>query len=301
MANNNIWIGTYVGNEGDFATAANWSLGTVPATTDDVYFEDSSQSVITGLDNSAMAGSFGSVNIAQSFTGSIGTSTDALQVKTAVVNLGYHNGPGSPTGSPLVNIDTGSVVDCAYTVSNTGTSADSSKSPVRIKAAGTVSNSNTLIVYKGKVSVGIETADITTKFSILTVSYDARQTSDSDVFIGSGVTLGDLNILGGDVVLECAATNVTIEAGTLLTTGIGAITNLFVNGGVVTSNSTGTIALLDIYGGTGIVDFTKSNALRTVSATQLDPGGVVKGNVANLTSFEVVPHTADRNITYTAS
>ena len=293
----NIWIGIDTGNEGDFGTAANWSAGSVPALDDDVYFENSSQSCNVGVNRSGMVGEYNSVNIAQSFTGSIGTSDAALQVKTDAINIGYHNGPGAPSGSPLINIDSGTVA-CAYTVSNAGTSADTFKSPVRIKADN---SANTLVVYKGKVSVGTETSDITTDFATISVSYSAKQTTDSDVFIGSGVTLADLNILGGDVVLECAATDVTIEAGTLLTTGSGAIANLFVKGGVVTSNATGTITLLDIYGGTGIVDFTKSNASREVTATQLDPGGVLKFNDANLSSFEVIPHTASRNVTFTAS
>jgi len=293
----NIWIGTDTGNEGDFGTAANWSEGSVPVADDDIYFENSAQSCDVGVNRSGMAGAYDSVNIAQSFTGSIGTADAALQVNTDIVNIGYHNGPGAPKGSPLVNIDSGTVA-CVYTVSNTGTSADTAKSPVRIKADN---SSNTLVVYKGKVSVGTETSDITTDFATVTVSYSSKQTSDSDVFIGSGVTLADLNILGGDVVLECAATDITVEAGTLLTTGTGAITNLYVKGGVVTSNSTGTITLLDVFGGTGLVDFTKSNASRTVTDTQLDPGGVIKFNDAYLSSFDVIPHTASRNVTYTAS
>jgi hypothetical protein len=293
----NIWIGTDTGNEGDFNTAANWSVGSVPVSGDDVYFEDSSQSVTVNLDQSAMVGTYASVNFAQSYKGSAGTSAAALQIKADAIDIGYHNGPGAPTGSPLLNIDNGATA-CDFVVSNAGTSADTAKSPVQIKGS---SSSNTLVVYKGKVSVGTGTTDTTTNFSLIDVTYNSRQSSDSDVFIGPGVTLATLNILGGDVVLECAATDITIEAGTLITSGSGTITNLYVNGGVVTSNSTGTISLLDVFGGTGTVDFTKSKASRTVTATQLDPGGVIKFNDASLGSFEVIPHTASRNITYTAS
>ena len=44
-----IWVGTDSGNEGDINTAANWSPSGVPVATDDVYFENSSQSVTDGL------------------------------------------------------------------------------------------------------------------------------------------------------------------------------------------------------------------------------------------------------------
>ena len=212
------------------------------------------------------------------------------------MNIGYHNGPGTPTGSPLLNIDLGADAT-DITISNTGTSADTTKAPVQLL---NTNSSSTLIVYKGKVEVATGPG-ATAEFSKITVSYDTNVATDTDVFIGSGVTLATLDLLGGDTVLECAATTVTIKAGTLLTLGSGAIGTLNVNGGTVTSNSTGTITLLDIFGGAGLVDFTKNNSTRTVTATKLDPTGSLKFNDSVIASFEVIPHTDNLNITYRAT
>ena len=81
-----VWVGTDSGNEGDWATNANWSSGAVPIGSDDVYFEDSSQSVPSGLDQSGVE--LDSLNIGQSYTGSIGTDSTALQIESPIVEIG---------------------------------------------------------------------------------------------------------------------------------------------------------------------------------------------------------------------
>ncbi len=295
-----IWVGTDSGNEGDWDTAANWSPSGVPgsATVDDIYFENSSQSVTAGFDQTAM-GNMSSLNIDQSYTGSIGTDSVALQIETPTLNIGYHNGPGTPAGSPLINIDLGTDAT-AITVTNTGTSADTSRAPVRLKGS---SGDNDLTLYKGKVAFGTDTDDTTSQLRNVTVSYATQVATDADLFIGSlGAVVDLIDIWGGDVYLEIGATEVNIKNGSLYTTGAGTLATLNVNGGTVTSNSTGTIANLNIFDGSGVVDFTKSNAPRTVTTAKLDPGGRLSfdSSVVTLTN-KVQAYTSARNVTYTAS
>lgn len=297
-----IWVGTGAAPN-DWTHPDNWSPSGVPSAADHVYFENNAISCNTAseLDQSS-TGALGSLNIAQSYTGSIGTSATPLKHKATLVNIGYHNGPGLPTGSPLINLDLHDA-DTAIVVSNTGTSADTSVAPLRIKAAGDGTPANSLIVYKGKVEVGTDTGDTTTTFLTITSSYVSKVATDADLFIGVGsaTAVTTLNILGGDVFLKKLATTVNMKDGTLHTSGSGAIATLNVQGGVVTSNSTGTIGALNIFGGSGTVDFTKSNASREVTATKLDPGGILKVNSTDVTSLDIVPYTATTNITYTAS
>ena len=360
-----IWIGTDV----DWATAGNWSPSGVPASTDNVYLENSSQSITSGLNQSAVT--LASLNIDQSFTGSLGNAAaGAMTINTSILNIGYHNGPGTPAGSPSINLDLGTTDASVITVSNTGTSADASAAPVKLKAGSggaitafadgsgdvrvtsaahgladgdkvTISNSalyngtnltvsgkttntfdvpgsyssddsdastfwalnNTLTVYKGKVEVGTDTADTTSAFALITSSYDTKVNTDTDIFIGTlAVSVPTLNILGGDVYLDTGAATANVKAGSLYTTGTGAITTLNVNGGTVTSNSTGTITTLNVFDGSGTVDFTKSNATRVVTTATLDPSGVLKFDDSVLTlTNNIKPYTAARNITYTAS
>jgi hypothetical protein len=187
-------------------------------------------------------------------------------------------------------------------VHNTGTSADASQSPLRI--IGTHS-SNVLNLYKGSVELATAPG-ATSEFATINVSYKTLASSDADLFIGSGVTLATLNMMGGDVFLECAATTVTVHDGILTTSGTGAIVALSVLGGAVYPNSTGTIATLDIKGsGSPLVDFTQTQPLspsRTVTALKLDPGGTLKWNPTYLiTTANPIPSTTILDVTYTAS
>jgi len=276
MPDTKIWVGTDTGNEGDYSVAANWSPSGVPVATDNVYFKDSSQDCDGGLDQSAVA--LGSLNIAQSYTGKIGTTSAYLQVGADTVKIGHHFGPGSPTGSGRIKIDLGSVTAAAVTVENTSSSpTETTKPPVRLLAANA---GTTIEVRKGKATIAFDTGETST-IDKCTVSYVSHKNTDAEVIIGEGVTLTTFEQTGGDNVLQCAATTVDAEGGSLLTTGSGAITTLNAKGAKVTPNSTGTITTLDIDGGD--VDFLKSAAARTVTNCTLDEPGTLKRDPAVVT------------------
>lgn len=272
---NRIWIGTDTGNEGDWGTAANWSGAAIPIANDDVFFENSSQSVIDTLDQSAIE--LDSLNIAQSFTGSIGLAATPLQIDSPIVNIGYNNGPGSPSGSPLINLVLDAVAS-VITVFNTGNSADSTKSPLRLltNAAGT-----TLEIRKGKVDLANDTGQVAS-IGPITMGWLTNKAGDVDLFVGEGVTLAStIDQRAGDLVLRSTCPTLTIDAGTVKTRGVGTITTLNAKGGVATLDSTGTITTLIIDGAT--VDFTKSSVARTVTNLKLNPGGTLKHDPADTT------------------
>jgi len=285
-----IWVGTDSTNEGDWATAANWSPSGVPANADDVYLENSSQDVTEGFDQSAVA--LTSLHIALSYTGKIGDDDEYLQIGATTVNIGSHNGPGSPSGSGRIKLDLGTTA-ATVVIYNSGTSYDSGYPAIRILCNNAAT---TLEVRKGTVGVAYETGETSTLLKI-TEGYVSSVAGDADVFIGSGVTLTTLEKAGGDCVLGCAATTVNHSAGNLTTTGSGAITTLNNDGGTVISNSTGTIALLDTDG--GLVDFTKSAAARTVTTCKLDAGGKLKYDPDVVTMTNKVQ--SDNPVTLTAS
>ena len=271
-----IWVGPGAAPNA-WTHPDNWSPSGVPSADDDVYFENSSVdcNTVSELDQSGMSGVFDSFNVDQSYTGSIGTAAAELQIKTDVLNIGYHNGPGTPAGSPLLNIDLGATV-CAITVSNAGTSVDSSRAPVRLKGSATT---NDLTVTKGKVEFGTDTDDITSKLRNVVVSYDTKINTDADVFIGKGVTLSTLlTCYGGDTVIECDCPDTKVHGGTFLFAGTWAGTTAFSSyGGVSTLNSgLATLTNCNVYKGT--VDFTKSSNVRTITNASLGIGGVIKFN-----------------------
>jgi hypothetical protein len=270
-----IWLGNASGDTGDWGNAANWSPSGVPANGDDVYLQDTNQSVITGLNQSSVV--LNSLNISQSFTGQVGTASAYLQISASIVNIGYNYRAGTPQGSNMLKIDLGTTA-ATIVVFNTGVSADSTRPTLRLKC----NNANTTLeVRKGTVGIAVETGETATLNSIA-ISYINNIANDADVYIGTGVTLTTLTMTGGYCLLCCAATTVYVYAGSLETEGSGAITTLSIGGGTCISNSTGTITNCNIKG-SGQVDFTKSIQPRTITHLTIDDTAKVKLNPAVLT------------------
>jgi hypothetical protein len=71
------WTGTDGGNEGDFATAANWSGAVVPITADTWRALAGQQSFTAGLDQSAK--NFAEVNIGKDYAGDVASAAAYLQ------------------------------------------------------------------------------------------------------------------------------------------------------------------------------------------------------------------------------
>ena len=288
-----IWIGTDTGNEGDWATAANWSPSGVPEAGDDVYFENSSQSVTEGFDQSAIT--LGSLHIAQSYTGYIGTASAYLQVSATVVEIGSHSGPGTPLGSGRLKIALGSV-QSAITVNNSAASAaDTYRTPIQLTNTHAAS---TLTVNKGKVGFCTGTGE-TGQLATLTLNYVGNQSTDAEVYVGSGVTLATVKKYGGKLDIRCAVTTYTVYAGSDLIAGSGALGTIYVKGGTVESNTTGTITTAEVSGGT--LDLSKSSAARTITTLKVDSPGKIKYDPAVVTlTNKIQPITAAGVIAYQA-
>jgi hypothetical protein len=89
----NYWIATTTGNFGD---ATNWSLGTVPVSSDDVKFLDASSAQTCNVNVSA---TFNSIN----FTGYDGTFNMSTQTLTCATNWTDSTGMTKSTGTSLVH------------------------------------------------------------------------------------------------------------------------------------------------------------------------------------------------------
>jgi len=282
-------------NEGpqDWTSTANWSGSALPggAASQDVYVDGAT--ILYGLDQSGISNTLDSLNISQSQIGSnpaAGYAPIYLQIKSTAIGCGAYYGPGTPSESAPINIDTGSTAS-TIVVYNAGTNG--TMPAVRLKAN---SASTSVRALKGKVGIAYEAGETTT-IGTLTVSYVNQPTSDADVYIGSDVTMTTLNQTGGDVVLQCGLTTATSEAGTLETAGSGTITTLNAKGAKCTLNSTGTITTLNITGGT--VDFSRSAAARTVTTLKLDDGGKLKYDPSIVTLTNKV--NSDNAVTLTAT
>lgn len=285
-----LWLGTDSGNVGDWDTAANWSPSGVPVATDDVIFQNSSQDVLTGLDQSAVA--LNSVTFDQSYTGRIGTgASDFLEIQCSTCVIGQvRSSTGTQTGSKRLNLDFGTTTACQVSVYNTASSAiDQNRQPLRIRA---VNAGTDLFVYGGSLSVS-DDADNTSTLG------DIELNNSSTVNIGRGVTLTNINLNGGTINTQSSVTTANVRNGTLNFYDdivASTITTLTQSGGIVNHFAIGTITTVTLTGGT--LDLTKTQQAKTVTNMTVG-GGTLITDSTNVTITNDIQLTANLKQTIT--
>jgi len=285
-----------------WSSAANWSTGSVPVSTDDVIIEGTSTNIVYGLAQSAVT--LASLTIRKTFTGKIGlnlrafaTSADADTVDATVndyrddyldigydnADIGQHVGPGQPAGSSRIKLDNAKAGASTTVVHDTASSASETGFPaVRLIAA----NANADVVVRGAragVGIALDEPGETTTIGDLDVSGGL-------VFVGEGVTVTNVRMNGGTVAVQAAATItlVEIDDGTLTTEGNYTITTLTVNGGQVFCNHTSggnAITTLNMNGGR--IDGRGNLEPRTWATVNPDEGTIlVDDGVVTITTFD---------------
>lgn len=267
----------YKGVDGDLNKAANWTGGEIPGSVqeDVVYFISGSNVINTNLGTlTGSAEGLTSVNIDQSYTGTFGT--DALNVQVymetdaPIINIGNHEGPGSPPGSAMILLDANKAGVQTINVENTGRSSDSAKPALRIK---TSVQDHILRIRSGSVGTAIEPGEAA-KFASIDIGYEDVRASDADVLIGPGTTVAAIDKTGGvcEIVAAAAIPNIINTAGTMIINSDQAVTtDLKVRGGNVIIKKSGTITLLTITG--GYCDMTKVLIPITVTDCSVNGGG----------------------------
>lgn len=220
-----IWIGASSG-DGSWNTSSNWSTGSVPAASDDVYFTaEYVGSVKAGLDQSAIG--LNSITFDPGYTGNVGSTTAGfLQVSTSSFTYAGSGAYayfdlGSGTVAPVIN-NTGSNNRGAYGVYLKGTgltNVEVNGGSVQIGYPGDSCDAQTLNVTGGQVLIN-ESGSVTT-----INNYGGQVTTYTD-----NTTL---NLYNGSYTLRRAAglTTATVEDGTVNLDSSGTITTLNLNGG----------------------------------------------------------------------
>ncbi len=295
-----LTISTTTVNAGpnDWSTADNWSANTLPATNDTVIIQNSSVSILFGLDQSSVT--LTQLEIDQSYLGKIGLPEDHfaldadtsdtskpeyrqayLAISATAIHLGRHQGNTSPVGSGRIKLDTGSN-QTELNIQNTASvSADANLQPVRWIGSHA---SNVVNVTRGNLGVAMNQPGETATIATLNVGQRGNVSTDARVDLSSGVTLTTLNQAGGNVTLGCNVTTLEQSAGTLTSSEAAAITTAHIDG-LAYFNSTGTISTL-VVAPNGQADFSQDPRARTVSNCQLHKGASLNldnGNPLSIT------------------
>lgn len=279
------------GGPQDWSDGNNWSEGTAPGAvaSENTYVENSNTNIIYGLNQSAAANPLDSLHIVRTFTGAIGSNGatglvgEYLQLQTVKAFIGEFFQSGTAAGSGRIKIDFGAAQEAEIINYFTAKSLDTNKPAFRMLA----DNALTVVkeIRRGSVGIASSTGETTTVGSI-TVSYDTSIATDSEVEIGAGVTVTDVDFIGGSSQMKCGATNVTSKGGTVVTSGTGAITTMVVDGGKVQPASNGTITTCTLE--SGEIDATISAESREI-ITLNHNGGILKHDPAILTITNYAP------------
>ena len=243
----------------------NWSTGSAPVNSDDVYIDNSAVSILYGLDQSAVT--LTSLTIGASFTGTVGLPKtnasgypeyrdDYLQIGATTVKAGT----GEGSGASRIKINFGSV-QTGVEIQSTGSSEEFGIPAVLI--IGTHA-SNTIDVVAGSVGVAVFGGESAT---VATLTHAQA----ADVLCGAGCTL--TTVAGtGQITINSAATTITQSAGLVTVIGSGAVTTLTLKSGQCTYRSSGTITTATIG---GVLDCSQDSTARTITNCTLRRGGQI--------------------------
>lgn len=256
--------------------AANWVGGVVPVNADDVYLQNSSSSILYGLDQSAVT--LTSLTIDSTFTGFVGLPKYSgsgstayleyrdtyLKVGATTMNVGVGGGQAtSGAGSGRIKINAGTVQYTANVLS-TGSPADQGLPALTLKGTHA---SNAINLQQGRVGVAIEAGDTST-LAAIKLGYLTSPATDANLVLGSGVTLSSCTVTQDGGTLEVASNLSTINqyGGTLTVLKAATVTTLNVQTGTCYYQSSGTITTATV-GAAGELDFSRDPRARTITNT----------------------------------
>lgn len=277
--------GTANQSPNDWSNAANWSgdPGAVPVDADDVVIENSSVSILYGLDQSAV--SLNSLTIKPTFTGNLGLPRnnaagyveyfDTYLVTSAAADATTCTYNIDAGGSGRIRLDT-NTGQSEINVYGSGTRAEADVPAILIKGTHAA---NVLNLNKGDVGLAFFGGEAATAATIR-VGYRDAVASDCDLVVGAGATTTTLVQIGGDVEILSNLTTATIAAGTLTIGDDATVTTLNVDGGTVYYESDGICGTANV---AGTLDFRRDIRARTVTNANLYEGGAIQDPAATVT------------------
>lgn len=265
----------------------NWEPGVdLPgaSVSDQVVIENSSVSILHGLDQNAITNNLASLDIAQNYTGDIGLPRQNaggyveyrdtyLKIPVDAVTIGR----GAGSGSGRIKLDTHDATPTVL-VENTGSSTEFGVAALLLKGAA----NTTLTLIEGNVAVA--------PFGDDSASVDVITNTAGSIYVGAGNgTVTTLDNESGNIVLYGAATTVTNASGTLFIGGAAAVATLNLKGGSCFYESTAGITTLTIGGSVSATfDASRGNTARTIATLNVKPNMTIIDPLRTLTYTSIV-------------
>lgn len=246
----------------DYSDALNWAGGSVPVNSDDVIVENTDQSILYGLDQSAVT--LASFTVRETFSGRIGNPNinQGGYIDYRAVTLSYggittlkinHNS-GDPQQRFRITVGDN---DCALTVAGPIDSTPQAYGVVEWDAG---TGTHTIAVNNGSIAIAPDTQDSVTVASLAAV--------DSAVFAGPSATITAATLDGqSSALLAKSPTTLTMNGASVAQIQAGAATTLDVQRGTAIWQG-GNITNL-VVGSTASVNFDEDKAAITITNATL--------------------------------
>jgi hypothetical protein len=265
----------------DVSATTNYSGGALPGDGDTLVLENSAVSLLYNLE--AMTAYDVNLTVRASFTGYIGlpeTNTYGYnEYRPTYLAIGHQGtitvniGEGDGNASGRIKVASGASALTNLNVYKAGAAVESGVPALLWKGGSSSSVVNVLSGSLGIAFFAGETAGATT----LTIGYANNQSTDAQVWCGSGLTMGGTAKKNGGILYTAGALS-TIKhyAGTWYHEGgSGAtITSLTIEGGTCYYRSTGTVTTLKV-GNVGVIDYRTDGRGRTVTTPYVYAGGAI--------------------------
>lgn len=264
------WIST---SSTDVSATANYSTGAIPVNGDTLILDGTGTANLLLNLNTFAAVTFAAIYIDQANACQIGSISAAgvatyFQHASAAVYIGGNTGQGSPTGSTLILLDSGST-SCAVAVYDSASSSAANPYLPPIQLKGTAI---TLDQTGGNVAIAARGTETSTLVSGTIAKGNGKSVSTPNLYLGQGVTVTALTMAAGTVLNRATPTiaAATINGGTYTYTGTGAHTALNTGfNGICYYSGTGTVTAL---ANAGQFDRTQDGRTMTLTATTLYRG-----------------------------
>lgn len=248
-----IWTGAAADNS--YTTANNWSTGVVPVATDNVWLSRSNSSILSNLNQSAVA--LGSFTQDMSFTGgalvgvpaSGSTAAIYLKINSPTFRLGFPvPSSNSATGPTRLNIDAGTIASTFTIFDSARTGNDQSFPPIRL-----LGGNLTVTALGGLFGVAMVASESATLTSLTMQANSGAVSRNLIGYVGPNCTISSLTMYTGTLF---SSSTVTVPTATItgnatyVVNGANTHTTLAINSGSATvqQNVAGTYSNCTIFG-----------------------------------------------------
>lgn len=266
----------------DWSTAANWSTGSVPVSSDTVWISTPNTAIYYGFAQSAVLLTAMNVTVPATIGLPSINANGYFEYRATYLAIGcttitFFTNVG--TGSCFFQLDPGShttTVD-VFGMGTPGGPGNSSTGNYALALKGGGSN-YTLNLQQGIIGVAVNTGETAT-LPTINVSYENNVSSDVSLTLGSGCTTTTINQFGGSILSNASVTTWTMSAGSGTITGAATITTLTLfpaaqQTSSMSYQSTGTITTLTV-GPRATFEAQKVSLARTVTNTTFYAGSTI--------------------------